>query len=75
MITKTKTIISINTEVLKDTKLICAAMSMKMSTFTENLFKAFIASEKKPKETVPQLIERIKKEYQGKMKRDKIVIF
>ena len=75
MITKTKTIISINKDVMKDARLLCSAMSMKLSTFTENLYKAFINSEKRPKESIEQLAARIKKEYESSVKRDNIVIF
>lgn len=75
MITKTKINISVDKQVHKDIVKICHAMGMKVSTFTDRLYRGFIASEKRPKETVDQLADRIKKEYQGSVKRENIVIF
>jgi len=75
MITKTKINISVDKQVHKDIVKVCKAMGMKVSTFTDRLYRGFLASEKRPKETIDQLVKRIEKEYQGSLKRDIIVIF
>lgn len=71
MTKKTKTLICVDTEILKVTKQICSAMGIQFSSFTENLYRAFLESEKLPYETMEQVVRKFQKEFRNKVKTKK----
>lgn len=71
MITKTKTLISVDSQVLRDMKRICEIMGMKLSSLTEKLYMAFLESERRPSETIEQVIKKFEAEYSGQVKKSR----